>query len=101
MAQQDLQLSTVAVLLAMLQVAGADSQTTAAKEDLSLPLSLDLDLIGNVYHLHWYLLHCSVGVFQMVPSSSDSRVVREPWKSGQVAAPSRSCAGRSRRELCT
>ena len=45
LAQQDLQLSTVAVVLAMLQVVGAASQATDDEEDLSLPVSLDADLM--------------------------------------------------------
>ncbi|CAE6927184.1 GIP [Symbiodinium sp. CCMP2592] len=44
-AQQDLQMSTFAVLLAFFQVAGAASQTTDEEEDLSLPVSLDADLM--------------------------------------------------------
>ena len=45
LAQQDLQLSAVAVVLAMLQVVGAASQATDEEEDLSLPVSLDADLM--------------------------------------------------------
>ena len=45
LAQQDLQLSTVAVLLALFQVVGAASQSTDEEEDLSLPASLDADLM--------------------------------------------------------
>ncbi|CAE7801156.1 GIP [Symbiodinium sp. CCMP2592] len=44
-AQQDLQLSAFAVLLAVFQVVGAASQTTDEEEDLSLPVSLDADLM--------------------------------------------------------
>ncbi|CAE7255754.1 GIP [Symbiodinium sp. CCMP2592] len=44
-AQQDLQLSAFAVLLAFFQVVGAASQTTDEEEDLSLPVSLDADLM--------------------------------------------------------
>ena len=44
LALQDLQLSTVAVLLALLQVVGA-RQSTDEEEDLSLPVSLDADLM--------------------------------------------------------
>ena len=45
LAQQDLQLSTVAVLLALFQVVGAASQSTDEEEDLSLPVPLDADLM--------------------------------------------------------
>ncbi|CAE7579192.1 GIP [Symbiodinium sp. CCMP2592] len=44
-AQQDLQLSAFAVLLAFFQVVGAASQTTDEEEDLSPPVSLDADLM--------------------------------------------------------
>ena len=43
--QQDLLLSTVAVLLALFQVVGAASQSTDEEEDLSLPVPLDADLM--------------------------------------------------------
>ena len=45
LAQRDLQLSTLAVLLAFFQVVGAASQATDDEEDLSLPVSLDADLM--------------------------------------------------------
>ena len=45
MAQQDLHLSTLAVVLALFQVVGASSQSTDEDEDLSLPVSLDADLM--------------------------------------------------------
>ena len=45
LAQQDLQLSALAVLLAFFQVVGAASQSTDEEEDLSLPVSLDADLM--------------------------------------------------------
>ena len=48
LAQQDLQLSTLAtlaVVLALFQVVGAASQSTDEEEDLSLPVSLDADLM--------------------------------------------------------
>ena len=44
-AQQDLHLSTLAVVLALFQVVGASSQSTDEDEDLSLPVSLDADLM--------------------------------------------------------
>ena len=44
-AQQDLHLSTLAVVLALFQVEGASSQSTDEDEDLSLPVSLDADLM--------------------------------------------------------
>ncbi|CAE7223584.1 unnamed protein product [Symbiodinium sp. CCMP2592] len=45
LAQQDLQLSAFAVLLAFFQVVSAASQTTEEEEDLSLPVSLDADMM--------------------------------------------------------
>eukprot|EP00439_Symbiodinium_sp_Y106_P051108 s586_g6.t2 len=45
LAQQDLQLSALAVLLAFFQVVGAASQSTDEEEDLFLPVSLDADLM--------------------------------------------------------
>ena len=45
LAQQDLQLSALAVLLAFFQVVGAASQSTDEEEDLSVPVSLDADLM--------------------------------------------------------
>ena len=45
LAQQDLQLNTLAVLLAFLQVLGAASQQEEEFDDVSLPVSLDADLM--------------------------------------------------------
>ena len=63
-AQQDLHLSTLAVVLALFQVVGASSQSTDEDEDLSLPVSLDADLmlavsiicIGVCFIAVWELL---------------------------------------------
>ena len=44
-AQQELHLSTLAVVLALFQVIGASSQSTDEDEDLSLPVSFDTDLM--------------------------------------------------------
>ena len=71
MAQQDLQLSTLAVVLALFQVVGASSQSTDEDEDLSLPVSLDADLmlavsiicIGVCFIAVWeFLKWCFQGV---------------------------------------
>ena len=45
LAQRDLQLSTLAVLLAFMQVLGAASQQEEEFDDVSLPVSLDADLM--------------------------------------------------------
>ena len=45
LAQRDLQLSTLAVLLAFMQVLGAASQQDEELDDVSLPVSLDADLM--------------------------------------------------------
>ena len=45
LAQRDLQLSTLAVLLAFMQVLGAASQQEEELDDVSLPVSLDADLM--------------------------------------------------------
>ena len=45
LAQRDLQLSTLAVLLAFMQVLGAASQQEEELDDMSLPVSLDADLM--------------------------------------------------------
>ena len=45
LAQRDLQLSTLAVLLAFMQVLGAASQQEEEPDDMSLPVSLDADLM--------------------------------------------------------
>ena len=45
LAQRDLQLSTLAVLLAFMQVLGAASQQEEELDDVSLPVSLDSDLM--------------------------------------------------------
>ena len=74
-AQQDLHLSTLAVVLALFQVfqvVGASSQSTDEDEDLSLPVSLDADLmlavsiicIGVCFIAVWeFLKWCFQSVF--------------------------------------
>ena len=97
-AQQDLQLSTLAVLLALFQVVGASSQSTDEDEDLSLPVSLDADLmlavsiicIGVCFIAVWEFLKWCFSSVHRPPRGRDSCVVPEPSQGTQVAAPSRS-----------
>ena len=97
LAQQDLQLSAVAVVLAMLQVVGAASQATDEEADLSLPVSFDAYLmlaisiicIGICFIAVWeFFKWCLQGVISRreagtavsSPSPRKARKVTAPWR---------------------
>eukprot|EP00439_Symbiodinium_sp_Y106_P028498 s5084_g3.t1 len=73
-AQQDLQLSTLAVLLALFQVVGASSQSTDEDEDLSLPVSLDADLMLAVSII--CIGVCFIAVWEFLKWCFSSVIVR-------------------------
>ena len=62
-AQQDFQLSMFAVVLAVLQVAGARGQSDDEFEDPSLPVSLDTDLMLAVFIICIGL--CSIALWEL------------------------------------
>ena len=64
LAQQDLQLSALAVLLAFFQVVGAASQSTDEEEDLSLPVSLDADMMLAVSIIFICIGICFIAVWE-------------------------------------
>ena len=73
-AQQDLQLSTLAVLLALFQVVGASSQSTDEDEDLSLFVSLDADLMLAVSII--CIGVCCIAVWEFLKWCFSSVIVR-------------------------
>ena len=73
-AQQDLHLSTLAVVLALFQVVGASSQPTDEDEDVSLPESLDADLMLAVSII--CIGVCFIAVWEFLKWCFSSVIVR-------------------------
>ena len=84
-AQQDLQLSTLAVVSSLLSGCRCFQPGNRRGRGLvSTRVTRCRFDAGSVHHLHWCLLHCSVGVLEVVPS----RCHRPAERQGQACRPS-------------